>query len=98
LHLQYGRWSQLLRGYPRLATAEEGIDRFLVLETCVGIRPDEVYAPYGLEGIYAGTLTPNPPTPYRELFDQKVLSYRRRWDALSIQSDRYTAAQMPCNA
>jgi len=72
--------------YPALATVEEGIDRFLVLETCVGIRPGEVYAPYGLEGVYAGTLTPNPMTPYSRLFEQKVASYRQRWDWLRVQS------------
>jgi uncharacterized protein len=81
--------------YAALATVKEGIDRFLVLETCVGIRPDEVYAPYGLGGLYARTLTPNPLTPYRELFDQKVLSYCRRWGGLSVRADRPTAAKMP---
>jgi hypothetical protein len=65
---------------------EQGIDRFLVLETCVGIRPDEIYAPYGLEGIYAGTLTPNSLTPYPELFSRKVESYRQRWDWLNVQT------------
>jgi hypothetical protein len=81
--------------YPALATVEEGIDRFLVLETCVGIRPGDVYSPYGLEGLYAGTLTPNPLTPYPELFDEKAASYRRRWDWLSVQADgacRYNRA------
>jgi hypothetical protein len=72
--------------YPALSAVEEGIDRFLVLETCVGIRPDEIYAPYGLEGIYAGTLTPNPLTPYPELFSRKVESYRQRWDWLNVQA------------
>jgi len=71
------------RPYPQLSSAEEGIGRFLVLETCVGVRPDEVFAPYGLEGIYAGTLTPNPRTPYAELFAAKVASYRSRWDWLA---------------
>jgi uncharacterized protein len=70
--------------YPALLTVEEGIDRFLVLETCVGMRPDEVYSPYGLEGVYAGTLTPNPLTPYPELFNRKVDSYRLRWDWLNV--------------
>jgi len=74
--------------YPALASTEEGIDRFLVLETCVGIRPDRVYSPYGLEGLYAGTLTPNPLTPYEELFDRKVASYRKRWNWLSVQPMR----------
>lgn len=71
--------------YPVLASSEEGIDRFLVLETCVGARPNEIYAPYGLDGLYAGTLTPNPLTPHAELFDQKVGSYRRRWNWLNVQ-------------
>lgn len=74
------------RFYPALGAVEEGIDRFLVLETCVGLRPGEVYAPYGLEGMYAGTLTPNPLTPYPELFDQKVESYRQRWHWLNVQT------------
>ena len=74
------------QAYPALSTVEEGIDRFLVLETCVGIRPDAVYSPYGLEGIYAGTLTPNPLTPYPELFHRKVESYRKRWDWLNVQA------------
>jgi hypothetical protein len=77
--------------YPALRAVEEGIDRFLVLETCVGIRPDEIYSPYGLDGIYAGTLTPNPLTPYPELFHRKVESYRQRWDWLGIQTQGHVA-------
>jgi hypothetical protein len=65
--------------YPALSSVEEGINRFLVLETCVGVRPNECYAPNGLAGLYAGTLTPNPLTPYAELFARKAASYRRRW-------------------
>jgi uncharacterized protein len=78
------------RPYPALGAVKEGIDRFLVLETCVGIQPDEVYSPYGLECIYAGTLTPNPLTPYTELFRRKVESYRHRWDWLQVQTARQT--------
>jgi hypothetical protein len=71
---------------PALASVEDGIDRFLVLESCVGIRPEEIYAPYGLDGMYAGTLTPNPLTPHARLFEQKVASYRRRWKTLQVRS------------
>ena len=39
--------------YPPLASAEDGIARFLVRETCVGVRPGACHAPYGLEGMYA---------------------------------------------
>ena len=70
------------RPYPALTSSEDGIRRFLVLETCVGVRPDGCHAPYGLDGIYAGTLSPNPLTPYPELFSRKVASYQSRWPKL----------------
>jgi uncharacterized protein len=82
VHLWYPR--HFGRPYPELSSSEEGIKRFLVLETCVGVRPDECHAPFGLHGIYAGTLTPNPLTPYAELFTEKVASYRARWPHISI--------------
>lgn len=82
VHLWYPR--HFGRPYPGLSSSEEGIKRFLVLETCVGVRPDACHAPFGLHGIYAGTLTPNPLTPYAELFTEKVASYRARWPHTSI--------------
>jgi hypothetical protein len=71
--------------YPALASAEEGISRFLVRETCVGVRPRQWHAPYGLSGLYAGTLTPNPVTPYAALFAKKVASYKARWTWLRVE-------------
>lgn len=73
------------RPYPALGSAEEGIGRFLVRETCVGVRPQQCHAPYGLSGLYAGTLTPNPVTPYPDLFESKVASYKARWDWLKVE-------------
>jgi uncharacterized protein len=70
------------RPYPPLASTEDGIRRFLVLETCIGVRPGACIAPYGLSGLYAGSLSPNPLTPYPELFANKVASYRSRWPHL----------------
>jgi len=67
------------RPCPPLQSSEDGIRRFLVLETCVGIRPHECHAPFGFSGLYAGSFTPNPLTPYPELFAAKVASYRARW-------------------
>ena len=81
VHLWYPR--HFGRPYPELSSCEEGIKRFLVLETCVGVRPNECHAPFGLQGIYAGTLSPNPLTPYTELFTEKVASYRARWPNLN---------------
>jgi hypothetical protein len=74
--------------YPRLASARAGIDRFLVLGTCVGIRPDgsggyEVYAPYGLDDLYDGALRPNPLRDIGPLYQAKVDAYRARWPGLT---------------
>ena len=74
--------------YPALRDARDGIDRFLVRETCVGVRPSEsgwqVHAPNGIETVAAGTLTRNPLTPHAALFDAKAASYRARWPWLRV--------------
>lgn len=75
--------------YPQLHSARDGLDRFLVRCTCVGLQPGEagprLYAPYGLEDLYAGLLEPNPLCDHRSLFREKAASYRTRWDWLRIQ-------------
>lgn len=75
--------------YPRLQNAQEGIDRFLVASTCVGLQPQadgscRLHAPNGLADLEAGRLTPNPLTPHEALFREKALSYQRRWPRLRI--------------
>jgi hypothetical protein len=74
--------------YPRLSASTDGIDRFLIPSTCVGVRRtgghDELYAPHGLEMLYAGVLKPNPLTCHLPLFREKAASYRRRWNWLRI--------------
>lgn len=70
--------------YDPLDSCEDGIRRFLVQETCVAVRPGQCHAPYGLAGLYAGTLTPNPLVPHATLFDRKVASYRTRWPWLRL--------------
>ena len=82
VHLWYPEYFG--HSYPRLTSAEDGIARFLVLETCVGVRPQQCHAPYGLEGIYAGTLSSNPLIPYADLFTKKAASYQSRWNWLSV--------------
>jgi hypothetical protein len=70
----------------QLRSVRDGIDRFLVLATCVGIRPGELYAPNGLSLLYDGVLTMNPLTPYRQLFERKAESYRARWPWLQLSA------------
>ena len=74
--------------YPELKSSKDGVDRFLILETCVGVASTaqgfEVYSPNGVDGIYAGTLTPNPLTNHKKLFLEKANSYKSRWPWLRI--------------
>jgi uncharacterized protein len=76
--------------YPVLESSQDGISRFLVLETCVAVHPGDCFAPYGLSGLYRGTLTPNPLTPYANLFSAKASSYRERWSWLKVQEGHAT--------
>lgn len=84
-------WYEAYFGHPydALASARSGIDRFLISATCVGICADSIYAPNGLEMLYARELTPNPLTPYRDLFEQKAASYCSRWPSLRILPDHF---------
>jgi len=94
VHLWYERWF----GYPYtpLQSARNGIERFLVPCTCVGLQPaahqrveaSTLYAPYGLEELYAGLLKPNPACPHLPLFRAKAESYRQRWPWLTVQADQ----------
>lgn len=70
--------------YTALQSSREGIERFLVPSTCVGVQPGELYAPYGLDILYDGLVTMNPLSPYRDLFDRKAASYKARWPWLTV--------------
>lgn len=74
--------------YPALRSSREGIDRFLVRCTCVGLIPTatglELYAPYGLDDLYQGRLQVNALCGHRPLFEQKARSYQTRWPWLEI--------------
>jgi hypothetical protein len=74
--------------YPQLTSSRDGIDRFLIAGTCIGIRPapggHEIYAPYGIEDAVEGVLRPNPKIGPPELFRAKAENYRARWPWLKI--------------
>ena len=87
VHTWYRDWFGF--SYPELANSRDGIDRFLVPGTCVGLQPafggaPVLYAPYGLAELYEGLLRPNPRCDHRPLFRKKAESYRARWDWLRI--------------
>jgi uncharacterized protein len=72
--------------YPRLHSTEDGIDRYLVACTCIGIAAEtgEVYAPYGLNDLWNGVLRLNPQTAQTARFREKALTYQVRWPWLRI--------------
>jgi hypothetical protein len=77
--------------YPPLRSAIEGIDRFLIFSTCVGLHIDtrELYVPYGLAELEQGILRMNPNFPQPERFYKKAQSYQARWDWLRVaESDQ----------
>ncbi len=78
VHLWYEDWFG--HPYSALRSSCEGIERFLVACTCVGLSPDgRLHAPHGLEELYAGVLRPNPAMRQPALFAAKAASYQRRW-------------------
>jgi hypothetical protein len=79
--------------YPRLLRVEDGIARFLVRSTCVGLMPQvdgalRLIAPYGTAETAAGILRPNALwCPSMERFRAKAESYVARWPWLRIVED-----------
>lgn len=73
-------------GYPQLASARDGIDRYLISCTCVGIdvASGQLYAPNGLADLEDGILRMNPLNPRPSLFRQKASDYQKRWPWLAV--------------
>ncbi len=72
--------------YPQLKSSRDGIDRYLVSCTCVGIAAasQDVHAPNGLDDMANGVLRMNPVNPNPVLFARKAEDYRARWPWLQI--------------
>lgn len=72
--------------YPVLTSACDGIARYLVECTCVGIKADTgaLYAPYGFDDLWHGRLRINPAHARPEQFRDKAEAYRARWPWLEI--------------
>ncbi len=72
--------------YPQLTRTTDGIDRYLIACTCVGIdtRNRALYAPNGLAELQRGILRMNPRFAQPAMFRDKARSYQERWPWLSI--------------
>ena len=84
VHLWYPQ--RFGRPYPQLKSARDGIDRYLVACTCVGIdvAKGELYSPDPLDDLVAGVLKINPRFADPVQFMRKALSYQARWPWLRI--------------
>ena len=74
--------------YPQLQSARDGIDRYLIECTCIGIEAasGDLYAPNGFGDLQQGVLRINPLNPQPGRFAEKAASYLARWPWLTIDS------------
>ena len=72
---------------PPLTSSRDGIDKFLISCTCVGIEVEsgKLYAPDGLSDIWNGVLRMNPANAKPELFGKKASEYQSRWPWLTVE-------------
>jgi hypothetical protein len=61
------------RPCPELRSATDGIDRYLISCTCIGInvKTKALYAPNGLDDMWEGILRMNPRNPQADLFHRR---------------------------
>jgi uncharacterized protein len=84
VHLWYP--NRFGRSYPQLKSACDGIDRYLISCTCIGINAatGDLYAPNGFQDLEGGFLRMNPRNPQPDHFREKAQSYRSRWPWLTV--------------
>jgi hypothetical protein len=72
--------------YPPLTHTTDGIDRYLMACTCVGIdvQTRALYAPNGLDELQRGVLRMNPRFAQPTMFCDKARSYQQRWPWLRV--------------
>ena len=75
--------------YPQLRSARDGMARYLVRCTCVGIdvATGEVFAPDGFADLEKGILRINPLIPQPGKWQAKARTYRDRWPWLVIMEE-----------
>lgn len=81
-------WYQARFGapYPALGAVTEGIDRYLISSTCLGVDvySGALYSTHGLHDLQHDVLRPNPLNLQPEMFPRKAESYRQRWPWLKV--------------
>jgi hypothetical protein len=75
---------------PPLPSSEAGIDTYPGRACAVGVRLNEddtlsVYAPNGLDEMFAMVLRPNPVLAPREVYEAKAARWQREWPELRVE-------------
>jgi hypothetical protein len=83
-------------GYPKLGRSTDGIDRFLAVCCMVAARPTgdgriDLYAPFGVEDVFALIMRPNAAFPNlpRDRYESKAKRWQKLWPELRVE---------PCNS
>ncbi|MDH4553696.1 nucleotidyltransferase family protein [Pseudomonas sp. BN417] len=86
VHLWYE--SKFGAAYPQLRAVTDGIDRYLIKSTCLGVDvyTGKLYSTHGLDDLQNNLLSLNELNPQPDLFRAKAASYRERWPWLTIAS------------
>jgi hypothetical protein len=84
VHLWYA--AKFTLPYPPLTRSTDGIDRFLMHNAQVGVRPDgEIYAPRRFDDIAAMIIRPNYTANFHpDRYMEKALRWNGRWPELTI--------------
>lgn len=73
-------------------SACDAIDAFASTTCCVAVTSTgsgvEVYAPHGLDDVFAMHMRPNPRLAPQAVYDAKVSQYKQRWPALTSSAWR----------
>jgi uncharacterized protein len=84
-------WYKDKFGYDVLAVSsiKDAIDRWPTTATSIGLRINrdndmEIYAPFGLDDLFSGTVRANKRQITSEIYDRKVQKWIRKWPNLKI--------------
>jgi len=76
--------------YGQVKQASDGIDRFPCATVAIGVRQCaqefEVYAPFGLTGLFEGILKPNRTLPIPHVYAEKIQRWQSEWPHLQCEA------------
>lgn len=86
VHLWYAQ--KFGASYPQLRQATDGIDRYLIRSTCIGVEvaTGALYSTHGLDDLRRNVLRINPLNHQSAMFARKARSYQERWPWLAIEA------------